>query len=390
MGWVQLAFSKSFRLARGIYSRFGALSFKRSRLAHLLGIDASLVELSPMGVQKRLYRQVGVFASAVFLISSLSATGVGAENYADAYSDYVGAVIIADTDGYLTKLAPQTIEGDRSGMSDSLTHIVSNGETLSSIAAKYSIKVDTIMWQNGISNPNALRIGQELVIPPADGVYHKVKDGDTLSKIAGDYKIDSNLIAKQNSLEEGAVLSVGQELFIPGAQGVIPVEQPAAKPANAPANRNTIARTGTSSRATYVANPGLANSTETPAAGKTMIWPTSGKVTQGYKKYHPALDIAKYPGGPIWAACSGTIAKASAGTYAGGYGNHVIIDCGNGIKTLYAHMEYLSVSAGDAVSQGTVLGKMGNTGRVYGRTGVHLHFEVWKNGVKQSPWNYLQ
>lgn len=390
MGWVQLVFSRAFRFIRGIYARLGALSWQKTRLAHLLGIDVSLVDLSPLGIQKRLYRQIGVFVSAVFLVSSLSVTGVGAENYTDAYSDYVGEVIIADADGYLTKLAPQTVEGDRSGMNDSLTHIVSNGETLSSIAAKYSIKVDTIMWQNGISNPNSLRIGQELVIPPADGLYHKIKAGETLSQIAGNYKIDSNLIAKQNSLEESAVLSVGQELFIPGAQGVIPVEEAPAIKGNAAANRNTIARTGTSSRSSYVANPGLTGSSETPAAGKTMIWPTSGKVTQGYKKYHPGLDIAKYPGGPIWAACSGTIAKASSGTYAGGYGNHVIIDCDNGTKTLYAHMEYLSVAVGDAVSQGGVLGKMGNTGRVYGRTGVHLHFEVWKNGVKQSPWNYLQ
>ncbi len=53
-------------------------------------------------------------------------------------------------------------------------------------------------------------------------------------------------------------------------------------------------------------------------------------------------------------------------------------------------MEYLSVTLGQSVSQGQVLGKMGKTGRVYGVTGVHLHFEVWKNGVKVSPWNYLQ
>jgi murein DD-endopeptidase MepM/ murein hydrolase activator NlpD len=85
----------------------------------------------------------------------------------------------------------------------------------------------------------------------------------------------------------------------------------------------------------------------------------------------------------------GTVIKASSGTYGGGYGNHVIIDNGNGIKTLYAHMEYLSVSVGDHVTQGQVIGKMGRTGNVRGRTGIHLHFEVIQNGVKKSPGNYF-
>lgn len=390
MGFVQVAFSKGLRLTRNAYSSLSSISFKRSRFAHLLGVDAYLMDSSPMGVQKKIYRQIAIFSGALLLMSSLSAGVINTENYAEAYSDYAGEVIIADSDGYLTKLTPQTVEGDRAEMHDSLTHIVSNGETLSSIAAQYSIKVETIMWQNGISNPNSLRIGQELVIPPADGVYHKVKSGETLSQIAGIYKIDTDLIAKQNELSGDAILSVGQQLFVPGAQGSIPVETPIeGKSTGTAANRNTIARTGTTSRTTsYVANPGLEGSKAAPVGGK-MIWPTSGKVTQGFRSGHPAYDIAKYPGGPIWAACSGTIAKASSGTYAGGYGNHVIIDCGNGIKTLYAHMEYLSVTVGQSVSQGQVLGKMGRTGRVYGRTGVHLHFEVWKNGVKASPASYL-
>ncbi len=388
MGTMQVALSKVYRLTRDLYGRLRMFSVATNRITHLLGVDSSLADSSPMGVQKRLYRQVVIFSMSLLVVSSLSAGGIGAENYVEAYSDYAGEVIIADSDGYLTKLSPQTLEADRTGMNDSLTHIVSNGETLSSIAGKYSINVETIMWQNGIANPNSLKIGQELAIPPADGVYHKVKNGETLSQIAGNYSIDSNLIAKQNDLADGAVLSLGQDLFIPGAKGVVPVAE---TPANtAPANRNTIARTDSGARTTSVVKQNLEGSTAAPAAGKTMIWPTSGKVTQGYKGGHAALDIAKYPGGPIWASCSGTVAKASSGTYGGGYGNHVIVDCGNGIKTLYAHMEYLSVTIGQSVSQGQVLGKMGKTGRVYGVTGVHLHFEVWKNGVKVSPWNYLQ
>jgi len=66
----------------------------------------------------------------------------------------------------------------------------------------------------------------------------------------------------------------------------------------------------------------------------------------------------------------------------------VIIDHGNGLETLYAHMDHLTVTEGQWVESGQVIGQMGNTGRVYGATGIHLHWEVIKNGVKQYPGNY--
>jgi murein DD-endopeptidase MepM/ murein hydrolase activator NlpD len=132
----------------------------------------------------------------------------------------------------------------------------------------------------------------------------------------------------------------------------------------------------------------LAGSTDAPTVGKVFIRPTRGIITQGYKRGHYALDIADASKPPVWAAGSGTVIKASSGTWGGGYGNHVIIDHGNGMQTLYAHLDYLDVSNGDYVSQGAVIGRMGRTGRVYGRTGIHLHFEVRKNGVKQNPAAY--
>ncbi len=66
----------------------------------------------------------------------------------------------------------------------------------------------------------------------------------------------------------------------------------------------------------------------------------------------------------------------------------MIIDHGNGMQTLYAHLDYLTISNGQYVAQGEVIGRMGNTGRVYGVTGIHLHFEVRVNGVKQVPSYY--
>ena len=113
-----------------------------------------------------------------------------------------------------------------------------------------------------------------------------------------------------------------------------------------------------------------------------------GKISKGYRGGHYALDIADRSKPPVWAAASGTVVTASTGTWGRGYGNYVVIDHGDGIQTLYGHMDSVNVYAGQVVSQGDVVGIMGNTGRVYGVTGIHTHWEVIINGVKVNPINY--
>lgn len=99
-------------------------------------------------------------------------------------------------------------------------------------------------------------------------------------------------------------------------------------------------------------------------------------------EWHTGLDIAG--SGNILAAQSGTVETAG---YGGGYGYYVVVNHGNGLKTLYAHLQpNLAVAAGQQVSQGQVLGIMGTTGR---STGVHLHFEVIVNGSQVDPLPYL-
>jgi murein DD-endopeptidase MepM/ murein hydrolase activator NlpD len=101
------------------------------------------------------------------------------------------------------------------------------------------------------------------------------------------------------------------------------------------------------------------------------------------------VDLARNGGGPIFAAEDGVVVRADYG-WNGGYGNVVEIDHGNGLVTLYAHNRELHVREGAAVRRGDVIATMGKTGRVYGRTGVHVHFEVIQNGVKKNPNLYLQ
>jgi len=81
------------------------------------------------------------------------------------------------------------------------------------------------------------------------------------------------------------------------------------------------------------------------------------------------------------------VVKSQCG-WNGGYGCVVVLDHGDGFQTLYAHLSELAAAVGDSVGQGSQIGTMGNTGRVYGATGIHLHFEVVDNGVKKNPLAY--
>lgn len=345
-----------------------------------LNSKSSFKAVSPDSPQKKLLAQTAVLSIAALISSSFTVAGSFTHASMDYSSDYIeayslpGDILVADDSGYIVKINPQTDQSNRVGLTDYAIHTVESGETLSVIAERYGISTKTVMWENNISNANTLRIGQSLLIPPVDGLGYKVNSGDTLEKIAEKYKIEVDAIVAQNVIE-GNVIQKGQQLFLPGAAPIV-----------APVNvANTYRNVNTYSNVRIDAPASNAS----PAVGKIFIFPTRGGVTQGYSGGHRALDIADRSKPPIWAAAGGVVEKVSTGTWGGGYGNHVIINHGNGVKTLYAHMDSVGVYAGQDISQGDVLGIMGNTGRVYGATGIHVHWEVIINGVRQNPYNYF-
>lgn len=99
---------------------------------------------------------------------------------------------------------------------------------------------------------------------------------------------------------------------------------------------------------------------------------------------HKGIDIAASYGTDIKAVADGTIEYASYNS--GGYGNLVIIDHGNGIKTYYGHCSKLCVSVGQKVNAGDVIAKVGSTGN---STGNHCHFEIRVNGTQINPQKYV-
>lgn len=236
------------------------------------------------------------------------------------------------------------------------------GDTLGSIAQKFGVSEDTIKWQNNLKN-DRLRDGQVLQIMPVSGISHKVVPGDTIYSIARRYQAEAQAIVdfpfNTFTNDETFELAVGQIIVVP--DGVPSKEAPTA-----------IARRKTPDAGTVVASG-------------SFVWPASGEISQRYAWYHKGLDIANRGAPDVLAADSGTI--EFAGCTGGGYGCHIIINHGNGSKTLYGHLSQIYVGAGQRVARTNLVGKMGSTGR---STGTHLHFEIIQNGAYLNPLEVLK
>lgn len=246
---------------------------------------------------------------------------------------------------------------------DVLEYTVENGDTLASIAKKFGVDTDSISWLNKGLNEKKLKVGTTLKIPPVTGVVHMVKGGETIYSIAKKYNVSAQAVVdfpfNEFTNDETFSLAIGQQLVIP--DGEMP-DEPIFSP------RTNLAMNLTP-------NAGAVSATG------NWIWPAAGSVSQGFKAWHKGVDIANRNGGPILAADSGTVVVASWLDNTG-YGNRVVVDHGNGMKTLYAHLSSFSVVVGQTVKRGDKLGMMGSTGR---STGTHLHFEIRTSKGNDNP-----
>ncbi len=100
-------------------------------------------------------------------------------------------------------------------------------------------------------------------------------------------------------------------------------------------------------------------------------------------RFHQGQDITVKSGTPIYAPADGIVKRAY---YAGGFGNHIKLDHGNGYSTLFAHLSKIKVKHGQKVKRGDVIGHTGNTGR---STAPHLHYEIHHYGESKNPLDYF-
>lgn len=295
-----------------------------------------------------------------------------------------GGFLLAE-EGFLMKTSSLTEQGTRSAYSQGIIHTVESGESIASIAKSSYLKTETVRWANNLNDSATVKPGQKLLILPVDGVLHTVKRGQNLQAIADLYSVPSASIATQNKIEGGYLLA-GQELIIPGGKPI--VEATPAKPVVA-VKPTTPPATTPSKPSTGSPIPADVKDYKIEASYGIFQMPCDCFYTQYFTAYHFGVDMQHRGGSPVVAAEAGTVIRAEEG-WNGGYGNVIEIDHGNGIVTLYAHNKTLYVKKGDVVTRGQPISFMGNTGRVHGPTGIHLHFEVQVNGVKKNPLVYLQ
>ena len=332
--------------------------------------------LDHMPAPRRLYTQMAMFSVALLILNSVNVTSAyqGGEDVGKEYLslDTNAGTYITDEEGFIIKTTPlegeTTFDQNRTEMEE---YTVMEGDTLSVIAYRYGLASTSIRYANPtMGSGDYLKVGQTLKIPPKDGIYIEIESGSTLVALMDKYKGDLEKTKEFNGVSEDSQLIAGNEIFIVDGKPEV----------------TYVAVTGNETNyGTTVSTPPDQMYYDIPANAEGWIRPTQGKITQGYRAGHYAYDIADRSKPPILAAASGTIVYTSSGDYDGGYGNNVWIDHGNGYRTHYAHMEAIYVSVGDTVVQGQVIGQMGNTGRVYGATGIHLHLELEYNGAKISP-----
>jgi murein DD-endopeptidase MepM/ murein hydrolase activator NlpD len=234
---------------------------------------------------------------------------------------------------------------------DIIEYEVLAGDNLSSIAQKFNITTDTILWANDLNSKSSIKVGQKLVILPVSGISYKVKSGDTVSGLAAKFNVPERDIVDFNKTEDNKLI-IGESIVIPGAKVTIK-------------NTNTVKN---------ISKPNNSSSKQSVSGG-SMVKPIGyGSVkTQGIHG-HNGVDFGAPIGTTVYAAMDGvvTLTKGGGG-WNGGYGNYIVIKHANGVQTLYAHLDSISVNKGDTVNKSDVIGRSGNSGK---STGPHLHFEV--------------
>lgn len=123
-----------------------------------------------------------------------------------------------------------------------------------------------------------------------------------------------------------------------------------------------------------------------PVPGARISSAFANYVVKSRNRRHHGVDFAAPKGTPVYAASSGVVLNADMGSMSDAFGMAVLIEHGDKLQSLSAHLSRIDVNIGDFVMAGQQIGLVGATGRA---TGPHLHFELWRNGHPQDPLPYL-
>lgn len=294
--------------------------------------------------------------------------------------------------------------------------------------AKFSEEIE---WKKEKVDPNKMQSVDEVINFLNKGTVeqekYRVEEGDSISTIADEYHLSTEELEDLNDIGQEDVLKVGQELVVETIEPYVDVitNRSAYKEEDIPFHTKVIEDDDMLKGEEKVKQEGkkgkrnvlyhmkesngeevdkselkeeiidepveeiIIKGTKNPDVGDgDFAWPAVGgyvssELGHRWGKLHKGIDIARPSDRTIKAADNGKVISAG---FSSSYGYKVEIDHQNGYRTLYAHLDSLSVSAGETVTKGSKLGVMGSTGN---STGVHLHFELYKDGQLKNPLDYI-
>ena len=229
-------------------------------------------------------------------------------------------------------------------------HLVQKGETLSEIAQKYKVPLNSIIQANSIKSAHRIRTGRTLRIPGEtlgfENIWYKVQPGDTLFSIGRRHNIEWRDLQRINGISSPRSLQIGRMIRVSDSR------------------------------------PGFAKPLRIPLVVTSKYGYRPHPVTGRYQ-HHAGIDFRAATGTRVYASKSGRVIFAK---WKGGYGKLVGIEHAGNFTTWYGHLSRISVKVGQTVSQGKVIGLSGNTGI---STGPHLHFEIRYKGRSEKPTKYI-
>jgi murein DD-endopeptidase MepM/ murein hydrolase activator NlpD len=279
---------------------------------------------------------------------------------------------IISTDEAVTLLQKGTLEEKK--------YSVQEGDVLGSVANNNGLKLaDLLVLNPGLTDNSLLKVGQELNITALKPFIDVIVEKELNQKEEIPFQSE---VINDESLPKGETKEKQA-----GINGLQTVSYKTLEQDGVTVKKDIINQQIQQQPVSHIVIKGTK---VIPSRGEgRFAWPTVGgyiSSPMGYRwgKLHKGIDIARPSDKTIKAADNGVVVSAGWG---GSFGNKIVIDHQNGFTTIYGHLSSIGVHAGQTVSQGSAIGVMGATGDA---TGVHLHFEVYKNGALENPLNYLK
>jgi murein DD-endopeptidase MepM/ murein hydrolase activator NlpD len=295
--------------------------------------------------------------------------------------------------------------------SEAVLHLVLPGDSISAVAGDYGVTTESIVSANGLADPDNVQIGDILlvpspsqvpVIPPPAPIVEEVEepstdpenpeaDGDAEDAEAEEEAQDEQDAESPEAEETQDTSETEEEAEGTGTEDQ-EEDQPDEEGTEDGGEGDEQDGSQDGGEQDGAEEDAEVEETPEPAAddASSMSWPVVQpvRITNYMTARHPlGMDFGLYyaPTSSIMAAAGGTVSFAG-GDPCCSYGYYVIVDHGDGLQTLYAHLSSISVRKGETVGRSQSLGIAGNTGN---SRGVHLHFEVYKNGKRVDPMLYL-